>query len=574
MRELNEESRVANEIKQNKKILVVVSNPPYSGTSVNKSRWIQDLLKKGYAPLDRHNDEGYFTVDGKPLGEKNPKWLQDDYVKFFRFAQWKIDMSGEGVVGYITNHGYLDNPTFRGMRQSLLSTFNRIFILNLHGNTLKQELSPDGTKDENIFDIQQGVAIAILVKDKKLNDTKVMYSDLFGTRDSKFEWLDRNTINSVRWQEIIPRTPNYLFVPQETSSLDEEYQKYPSIPEIFKVNSVGIVTARDDFVISWSEADAWNVVSNFAKADTEEARSTYNLGKDARDWKVSFAQKDLIESGLDRNKIIKILYRPFDERYTYYTGKSRGFHCMPRPEVSQHMIAGDNIGLIFHRREELDIPYSHFLITDKPAEHCCVSIKTTCYLAPLYLLDGDSRKSNIDPVLLSKLEESYEITLKPEHIFYYIYAIVHSRQYRQLFRESLKRDFPRIPFVKDKDKFLLLSGIGQELSELHLGRKKLPIETRFDIPGTNVVQFVKYDKGRISINNDQFFEPVKADVWDFQVGSYKVLEKWLKSRKNRELTSKDIEAFLQIIELIKKTNALMNVIEKIKIIGNTLHLQN
>ena len=266
MRELNEESRAANEIKQNGRILVLVSNPPYSGTSANKSNWILNLLKKGYGAGDGHYDDGYFQVEGKPLKEKNPKWLQDDYVKFIRFAQRKIDKNGEGIIGFITNHGYIDNPTFKGMRYSLLKSFNRIYILNLHGSILKKDLSPDGSKDENVFDIKQGVAIGIFVKTKKFDDTKLFHADLFGTREFKFDWLDKNTVNSVEFTELNPKSPQYLFVPQG-NIFEEKYRTFWDITEIFPVNSVGIVTARDNFTINWTKDEIWNTVSDFAQIE-------------------------------------------------------------------------------------------------------------------------------------------------------------------------------------------------------------------------------------------------------------------------------------------------------------------
>jgi len=271
LREITEESRIANQIKLQKSILVIIGNPPYSGMSANKGKWINDLLKKGYTRADGSKDDGYYTVNGKPLDEKNPKWLQDDYVKFIRFAQWKIDKNGEGVVGFITNHSYLDNPTFRGMRESLLQSFNRIYILNLHGNALKKEKCPDGSKDENVFDIKQGVAISIFVKSKKLKDKKVFYADLYGLRDDKYRWLDRHTVDNVKWQEIDSIPPFYFFVPKDTS-LQREYEKFWKITDIFPVNSVGIVTARDHLTIQWTPEGMWRVISDFANMDPQTAR--------------------------------------------------------------------------------------------------------------------------------------------------------------------------------------------------------------------------------------------------------------------------------------------------------------
>ena len=564
LREITEESRIANQIKLQKPILVVMGNPPYAGESYNKGKWINDLLKKGYTRADGTKDDGYYKVDGKPLGEKNPKWLQDDYVKFIRYAQWKIDKNGEGIVGFITNHSYLDNPTFRGMRESLLQSFDRIYVLNLHGNALKKEKCPDGSKDENIFDIKQGVTIGIFIKNKKLKEKKVFYADLWGLREDKYHWLDRHTIENVKWQEIKPISPFYFFVPKDTA-LEEEYNKFWKITDIFPVYSVGIVTARDRFTIKWSPEEVWKTITEFIQMDVEEARRRFKLGKDVRDWKVSFAQEDLKESGPDKSKIVPILYRPFDIRYTYYTGKSRGFHCMPRPEVMKHTLK-ENIALITSRLTKGET-FKHVQVTDKIVEVICMSPKTSNngFVFPLYLYTDSTKKPNFNPEFLKFISEKYGETLTSEEIFYYIYTVLHSPTYRKKYEDVLRYDFPRIPFVDDHRKFKKLSDLGKELVELHLMKKKLPTKVKFDIPGSNVVEKVKYENGKVCINKEQYFEGVPEEIWNFYIGGYQVLDKWLKNRKNRKLESKDIEQFLQIVEIIRETIRLMNEIDKIKI---------
>jgi predicted helicase len=224
---LSEESHSAGKVKKEQPILVILGNPPYSGMSANRGRWIDDLLKKGYTQADGTKDDGYYRVDGKPLGEKNPKWLQDDYVKFIRFGQWKIDQAGEGILGFITNHSYLDNPTFRGMRQSLMNSFNEIYILDLHGNSLKKERCPDGSKDENVFDIKQGVAIALFIKTRRSPpipplvkrgkggfDSKIYHSEIWGVREKKYDWLIGNDIKDTKWQKLSPKS-DFTFSSQE-----------------------------------------------------------------------------------------------------------------------------------------------------------------------------------------------------------------------------------------------------------------------------------------------------------------------------------------------------------------------
>jgi hypothetical protein len=300
MASLAQESHLAGEVKKQRPILVILGNPPYSGHSSNRGAWILKLIAD------------YKRLDGKPLGERNPKWLQDDYVKFLRFAQWKIEQTGQGLVGMITNHSYLDNPTFRGMRQSLMRTFDEIYLLDLHGNSLKRETAPDGSKDENVFDIRQGVAIAFFIKHKPGEGSEpspgcsVYHADLWGLREDKYDWLLSHDVEATDWQEIRPRPEFHLFVPRDEAAL-ARYDSFTRVTEIFPVNSVGIVTARDRLTIHWTPDDVWTTVLNFSRLEPELAREAYKLGKDARDWKVRLAQEDLKSSGLDKSRIVPIL---------------------------------------------------------------------------------------------------------------------------------------------------------------------------------------------------------------------------------------------------------------------------
>ncbi|MYB79295.1 MAG: N-6 DNA methylase [Acidimicrobiia bacterium] len=252
--EIAREASEADAVKRDRPVMVVVGNPPYSGHSANDGRWIRDLLRG----CNREDPENYFVVDGNPLGERNPKWLNDDYVKFLRFAQWRISRTGEGILGFVTNHSYLDSPTFRGMRQSLMNTFDEIRILDLHGNAKRSERTPAGGTDENVFDIQQGVAVGLFVKHRrsKGQPARVFHADLWGERSSpdgegKYDWLARNDVGSTEWVEIAPKSPQYFFVPRD-DTLAEEYEAGWKVTEILPVNSVGIVTARDKLTIQWT----------------------------------------------------------------------------------------------------------------------------------------------------------------------------------------------------------------------------------------------------------------------------------------------------------------------------------
>ncbi|OGW42761.1 MAG: DNA methyltransferase, partial [Nitrospirae bacterium RBG_13_41_22] len=590
MASLSEESHLAGEVKKEMPILAIIGNPPYSGHSTNIGEWISNEIK------------AYFQVDGKPLGEKNPKWLQDDYVKFIRFSQWKIEQSGGGVLGFITNHSYLDNPTFRGMRQSLMHSFDELYLLDLHGNSLKKEKCPDGSKDENVFDIQQGVAIALFIKrlekkeeplypfrpspqmsigfekveeekeKPKKHKCKVHHFDVWGNRGFKYDWLSSNDIKTTKWIKIKPKSEFYLFIPRD-EGLFKQYSTYPKITDIFPVNSVGIVTARDNLTIKWSRGEMWQAVLNFSKLDTELARQAYNLGNDVRDWKVELAQKDLKDSGMDKKKIVPILYRPFDIRYTYYTGKSRGFHCMPRPEVMHHMTkdnlalcvgrAGQVVGLekpwnivfssnhiedfnLFYRGGNVNFPLYLYIDTTK-------TVKSKSWSSALMLFEPGVpytiKKLNISESIIQMVSSTYKRQPAPEEIFFYIYAVLYSNTYRTKYAEFLKIDFPRIPFTKDYKLFKKMGEHGERLVDLHL-MKAPDIEppiVSFHGKGDNRVEKLRYEQEKLFINNDQYFEGIAPEVWEYQIGGYQVCDKWLKDRKGRILSLDDIKHYCGIV---------------------------
>lgn len=565
MASLSEESHLAGRVKKEQPILVIMGNPPYSGISANKSDWIAELI------------EDYKYIDGKHFGERK-HWLQDDYVKFIRFAQWKITQAGQGIIGLITNHSYLDNPTFRGMRHSLMGSFNEIHILNLHGNSLKKEKCPDGSKDENVFDIQQGVAIALFVK-KREEKTKciIYYADKWGLRDVKYNWLESNDIKTTNWKTLTPSSPYYFFVDWKEKDDDIYIKSFSSIKSIFSINSVGFVTGRDSITINWTQNDVWTTILNFSKMDMEMARTAYKLGKDSRDWQVKTAQKDLIESGLDKSKITKVLYRPFDTRYTYYTGNSRGFYSSPQFNVMSHMFK-DNLGLIMPKRVETKIPWSHILCGEEIIEHVVVSLKTTDYLFPLYLYPDTEkkdlfnhkqkdveRKPNFNPEFCKTVSESYAKELSPEEIFYYIYAVLYSNIYRTKYAEFLKIDFPRVPFTSNYQVFGKMAGLGEKLVNLHLLKSPdldSPV-AKFPVKGEDKVEKPVFTDGRVYINKDQYFEGVDNEVWEYQVGGYQVCHKWLKDRKGRRLLTDDITHYCKVVTALKKTIEIQKSIDGI-----------
>ncbi len=604
-RMIGEEAEEAAAVKRDKPIMVVLGNPPYSGHSANRSWEVKDgkRVPTFIGALVRE----YYFVDGKPLGERNPKWLQDDYVKFIRWGQWRIEKTGAGILAFITNHGYLDNPTFRGMRQHLMQAFTDIYILDLHGNVKKKEAAPDGSKDENVFDIQQGVAIGIFVKERgKAGPARVHHADLWGSRDGKYRQLFEMDVFTTPWTELSPRSPFYLFVPRDVNLL-AEYEQGWKVTDIFPVNSVGVVTARDHLTIHWSPDEVWATVQDFARLPEEEARESYALGKDARDWKVRLAQEDVKASGPNRRNVVPILYRPFDVRHTYYTGQTRGFICRPRPEVMRHMLAGQNLGLVLPRRVEVMGDWQHVLCTRLIVEHVAISLKTIDSLFPLYLYAENkkerpmrgggkavmmallepkgeyaTRRANLSPAFVAALREKLgmafvpdgkgdlQTTFGPEDVFHYIYAIFHSPTYRERYAEFLKTDFPRVPLTSDAALFRALAAKGEALVALHLLESPAldALMTRFPVEGDNEVAQVRYEPprddapGRVYINKTQYFEGVPPDVWEFQVGGYQVCEKWLKDRKGRRLSAQDVVHYQRVVVALAETLRLMEEIDE------------
>ena len=448
---LSREVQEAQAIKD-KPVLVITGNPPYSGHSKNPGKWITELI------------DTYRKIDGKSLDEKNSKWLQDDYVKFIRFAQWKMEQAEEGVVGIITNHSFLDNPTFRGMRYSLMQTFQHIYVLDLHGNTRKKEQSLEGDTDENVFDIEQGVAISLFIKKKGLSPA-VYHADLWGRRNEKYRTLLEAETEAVTWQQLQPSsTPFFLFIPHDRTQWPE-YEKGWRVTDIFPTNSVGIVTARDNLTVHYTESKLWSTVQDFAALEVEEARKKYALGQDAKDWKITLAQQDLRNDGPIKDHMVPVAYRPFDVQWTYYTGRSRGFHCRPRGKVMRHMLGEENIGILTTRLTKDDWTV---LATNHIATHKSGSRYDTSYLFPLYIypppagqakkattlfeeedpFQGKERIENFSSQFRAFIDTHYQHHYSPEDILSYIYAVLHSPTYRQKYLDFLKIDFPPHPVCR------------------------------------------------------------------------------------------------------------------------------
>ena len=567
---LSREATEANVIKRDYPVMVMIGNPPYNGSSTNKGEWIMSLMD------DYKKEPG-----GKlPLDERNPKWLNDDYVKFIRLAQDYIEKNGEGVIGFINPHGYLDNPTFRGMRWNLLKTFDKIYTIDLHGNSKKKETCPNGSKDENVFDIMQGVSINLFVKTgmkDKGELGKVYHKDLYGLRFDKYEFLANNTLESVGYQEIFPKAPMYFFVPKDYG-LKEEYDKGFKVDELFKICLLGPNSHRDDFAISFKYDEALTRLADFNNRDISDERlkEKYCL-KETSDWNVHDARLKANEN----EKPVKCLYRAFDFRYMLYNNY---IFDRPRQQLNSHLLK-ENIGLVVNRQSRL--LFSPFITNQPLGQHCILDPREGSYAIPLYLyssnMSEEERIVNFNKDLYDKIAKGlnylpcyddnilidptsdYNGVLYPQDLFDYIYAVLHSPSYRERYKEFLKIDFPRIPYPTDWEKYRDLAEKGEELRQLHL-MEDLPHSTgvSFPVGGSLQVDCYRWEQNRVYINSEQYFEGVPESAWNFYIGGYQPAQKWLKDRKGFTLSFEDVKHYQLIIYVLQQTERIMQEIDNIR----------
>lgn len=553
------EANEADKVKRDMPIMVVLGNPPYNGESQNRSEWIMRLMD------DYKKEPGGLCH----LNERNTKWLNDDYVKFIRMAQGYVQRGGKGLVAYICPHGFLDNPTFRGMRWNLLSAFDHIYVLNLHGNSNRGEVCPDGSKDENVFNIMQGVCICIFVKTGELQNGKlgtVSYADLWGTRESKLQFLQDNCLENVKFENVEIEDPMYFFVPKDFSGKDV-YEQGFSIQQLFAKKSVGVVTTKDSFLVSCDKGELVQRIQDLINMPELEFRKKYDL-KDTADWTYAMAKND-VGNCVESDKIIRYSYRPFDTRYTYYTGKTKGIMARPRYDVQKEFMS-PNVAVLTCRQCTVDswslVGTSEFVTDD-----CRLSNKTKerGYIFPLYLYTDSFGKTervpNFSENVYGQICDKLGFRPSPEQLFNYIYAVLHSQSYRELYKEFLKVDFPRVPYPDSKEAFMRLEHLGEELVDLHLMHHSDEWETRVGYPvtGNNMVELVKYEDERVYINSNQYFSNVAEDEWSFMMGSYQPALKWLKDRKNKKMSADEIIHYEQMLYAIRQTLRIMKDIDAV-----------
>ena len=604
---LSAEANEANAIKRDAPVMVVIGNPPYSGESANKGDWIMSLME------DYKKEPGGI----EKLNERNPKWINDDYVKFMRYGQHFIEKNGEGILAFINPHGFLDNPTFRGMRWHLLNTYDKIFTIDLHGNAKKKETAPDGSKDENVFDIMQGVSINVLVKTgkKKAGELgKVYHFDLYGRRDYKYQFLRDTKFLNINFAKLINHAPDYFMV-QKNYKVQEKYSQGYAINEIFPDPAPGFVTCHDKFAISFTQTEQKVKIEQLLASRTyEDALSFFKLCS-TNQWNYTNA-KDNLNSYDWKTHIDSVNYRPFDSRYTVFTSDVCTHRRIDRAMF--HFNKKENIGLIFTRQVKSGNDYFHSFITNKIFESSFISNKTgeITYVSPLYLYAEEDtqtnlleskdeekpiRTPNLDPEIVADIAKAIGLTFTnekeatgadktttfaPIDILDYIYAVLHSPTYRETYKEFLKIDFPRVPYPNDADTFWQLVALGGELRQIHLLESpKLAAQTKalgvgYPVGGDNAVtrkmtktsvgfepDEVDSSIGKVWLNDTQYFTNVPLIAWEFYIGGYQPAQKWLKDRQGRTLDMSDVRHYMNIIAALSLTHELMQQIDNIDVVG-------
>ena len=591
---LGRESQAVNEIKRSQRFTVVIGNPPYSGHSRNNQvPWIVDKVhdyKRDYSDLQKPGQA---------------KWLQDDYVKFLRLAEWEIMRSTSGILGFITNHSWLDNPTFKGMRKHILESFDQRTVLDLHGNANKKEAAPDGSRDENVFEIKQGVAIAVLARrPSSVFDEKFVIerSDLLGTDAFKLETLLSSTARSLPLKSFSALHPDYIFDCRDEDTR-AEYERFTSLRSIFSQNgdpAPGIVTTHDEFAVSFTQAEQTEKVEELLATSSEaDARRLFRLCSQSQ-WNYTQAKKELCK-GKWREEIVPILYRPFDVRFTVY---DRHVAVHRRERVSRHFLVGRNIGLSVPRVCEIKRGWEHVFCTRILIQHHTVSLKEVNYLLPLWLVGewpNPETRANIDAAVVADVTGSTQLACRdrpaairtswdgrgdfrtdygPQDLFDWIYAVLHSESYRRRYSDFLKSDFARVPLPQSAALFRTLAGYGREFAELHLleSPRVNDLITTYFGPSSPKVDRVGWSNGTVWLDAGNTnarvghratkpgtvgFQGVPEEVWDFQVGGYQICHKWLKDRKGRTLSEGDVAHYQKIVVALSETIRIMSEIDEL-----------
>ncbi|EAJ7398165.1 DNA methyltransferase [Campylobacter upsaliensis] len=559
---LDAEWKKARDVKHDKNLLVILGNPPYNAKSKNKGKEILELLK----------------IYKENLNETNIQPLDNDYIKFIRFSQWKLLEQGSstGLMGFIIPNSFLDGRIHRNMRESLYKSFDEIYILNLHGSSEK-----DAKNDENVFDIKIGVCISLFIKYKNepSKGATIFYASTaqkgIFKRAEKYALLDdisQRSLNSIKWEELSPNEPYFWFVPKSFES--EEYEDFWALAgdkalgdkrAIFGIYSSGIKTERDNIAIQLNEKVMQKIVDDFSNLSQVQLVQKYDL-KDTRDWKIANAI-NVIKNKL--GSIEKIAYRPFDFQYTFYSTKSKSFLAYPRFETMQHFLSGENLGLCFSKdcQNFFDTIFISGEITDIHYNG------SQCYITPLYLYNIQGKIPNFTPEFLAyKAKHKILKDKNEEQILAFIYANLYNPKYRSKYLEYLKIGFPKVSFEVSQKEFERFEKLGSELIKLHLMQEIPQDEIDFIFlkenkkPNFKMAKYQEKERfveNKIILNEDLAISPIGAEIWNYTIGGYQVLKQWLKYRKDYVCTKEELEHLLKICKILKKTIEIQKALDEI-----------
>ena len=597
-----ERMRRVEDVRTRSAVTIILGNPPFSGVSSHRGGWIQDLLRGRLA-----GTPGYYEVDGKPLNERK-HWLQDDYVKFFRYAQWRLERTGCGLLGFVTNHGYLDNATFRGMRQQLMRTFPRIHVVDLNGNHKRPVASAGEGRDDSVFSVAQGVAASLFCRPPRAADrAEVHYEELRGTRETKLRRLQEpHYLGASGGSRAVvqpaacftPSGPFYIFVPRRSAG-EDDYRRGQPITEVMPNYWPAPVTARDHFVVAFDERElieriaefrdpAWTDAEIRAKYFTRTRSARYAAG-DTRGWKLSDARRRLAEDPAWHLHARDCLYRPFDRRRIYYDERMIDW---PRPALARQMLGHPNQALIARRQMVPNQPCHYFWATSEIALDGVIRSdnRGTETIFPLYLYDERPAKRTEEPAAETTRQVNFSAefvarfaektgwhwceaganserqgAFGPEDLLHYIYGLFHSPSYRTRYADDLRVDYPRVLLPAGPDMGRSIRDAGRALLSWHTLQRAVPAEPmhlRGNRPEPTIAAgYPRYADGRVYINDSTWFGPVSEPIWAFQVGAHQVCRKWLKDRRGRALGPQDLQHYRYSLDGIHATLRWMREID-------------
>jgi predicted helicase len=554
---LAHEAQAVNAVKRHQRFTVVIGNPPYSKMSGNLGEYAVRLI------------EPFRFVNGERIVERGALALelnlQDDYVKFWALLRLALLAAGVGVGAYITNSRYLGSPTLRGLRWNIKRLFDRGAFLDLGGQV--SERSATVGADENVFDIEQGVAVGVGVRRKSHSEmSSVSYGRYRGTRDEKYVLLNAVTIASL--QTTVPLDTPFFRFSRGVDEAESQFSAWHDLNEIMPFNSGCIITSRDNLALDFDRAPLLEKVTSFATSPKGDRAIEQEIGYSCKaKWDVEGCKASIRSDANRDRRVRRVLYRPFDERWIYYSTKLLD---TPSKPVCDSIFDHENLVLLTPKVNTSET-FNHALVSRMPAEKKSCSHDRATQMFPLYRYESGLLKGkqlNVGNAFSSKARAVAGDSATPETWFAYIYAVLYSPEYRRRYGNALQDSYPRIPVASDRGLFRALARFGGELVAFHLMESpKLDqhITKWLGKTPSGEVDKVTYSDKTVWIDKawTEGFRGVPENVWNFHIGGYQVCEKWLKDRKGRRLSADDLIHYQKVVVALNETIRLMAEIDKV-----------